>query len=153
MAPSTRRSNSGVVDVLSSRKYNKYEPFILGMYGIYGHWQTTSQAEQVCFIPYPYTKKSKQEWLNVLKVNLMGNILGEYENKDQMLQTENDDFVLMTTIEDLVLDNLTENRNPINLNLDVGDAQKMDSDVIYRLLKMKNKKTKKNISFMFMIFT
>ena len=83
----------------------------------------------------------------------MGNILGEYENKDQMLQTENDDFVLMTTIEDLVLDNLTENRNPINLNLDVGDAQKMDSDVIYRLLKMKNKKTKKNISFMFMIFT
>jgi len=83
----------------------------------------------------------------------MGNILGEYENKDQMLQTENVDFVLMTTIEDLVLDNLTENRNPINLNLDVGDAQKMDSDVIYRLLKMKNKKTKKNISFVFMIFT
>jgi len=31
----TRRSNSGVVDVLSSRKYNKYEPFILGTYGIY----------------------------------------------------------------------------------------------------------------------
>lgn len=28
----TRRSNGGVVDVLSSRKYNKYEPFILGTY-------------------------------------------------------------------------------------------------------------------------
>ena len=26
----TRRSHGGVVDVLSSRKYNKYEPFILG---------------------------------------------------------------------------------------------------------------------------
>ena len=26
----TRRSHGGVVDVLSTRKYNKYEPFILG---------------------------------------------------------------------------------------------------------------------------
>lgn len=28
----TRRSNAGIVDVLSSRKYNKYEPYILGLY-------------------------------------------------------------------------------------------------------------------------
>jgi len=73
------------------------------------HLQTTSQREQVCFIPYLYTKKSKRKWLNVLKVNPRGNILEEYEKKDEtLLQTENDDAVLMTTIEDLVLDNLTE---------------------------------------------
>ena len=28
----TRRSNGGIVDVLSSRKYYKYDPFILGTY-------------------------------------------------------------------------------------------------------------------------
>ncbi|CAL9223118.1 unnamed protein product [Arabidopsis halleri] len=38
MGRGTRRSNSGVVDVLSSRKFNKYEPFILA-----------SQADQVCY--------------------------------------------------------------------------------------------------------
>ena len=91
------------------------------------HLQTASQAEQVCFIPYPYTKKPKREWLNVLKVNPRGNILGEYENKDpSLLQTENDDAVLITTIEDLILDNLTINRNPINLDLDAGDADPED---------------------------
>ena len=31
----TRRSNGGIVDILSSRKYYKYEPFILGMYYLY----------------------------------------------------------------------------------------------------------------------
>ena len=30
----TRRRNGGIVDVLSSRKYYKYEPFILGTYFI-----------------------------------------------------------------------------------------------------------------------
>ena len=30
----TRTNNSGVVDVLASRKFNKYEPFILGTYKI-----------------------------------------------------------------------------------------------------------------------
>ncbi|KAG7568012.1 hypothetical protein ISN45_Aa04g008500 [Arabidopsis thaliana x Arabidopsis arenosa] len=59
MGRGTRRSNSGVVDVLSSRKFNKYEPFILA-----------SQADQVCYIPYPYTKKPKREWLNVLKSSI-----------------------------------------------------------------------------------
>jgi len=39
-------------------------------------------------------KKPKREWLNVLKVNPRGNILGEYENKDpSLLQTENDNAV------------------------------------------------------------
>ena len=33
----TRRSNGGIVDVLSSRKYYKYEPFILGTYVLFIH--------------------------------------------------------------------------------------------------------------------
>ena len=89
--------------------------------------QTASQADQVCYIPYPYTKKPKKLWLNVVKVNPRGNISGEYENKDQtLLQTENDDDVLMTTVEDLVVDNLVQSLNPINLDYDVGDAEPED---------------------------
>ena len=42
------------------------------------------------------------------------------------MQTENDDAVLITTIEDLVLNNLTINRNPINLDLDAGDVDPED---------------------------
>ena len=81
----------------------------------------------MCYIPYPYTKKRKREWLNVLKVNPRGNLLGEYENKDPtLLQTENDDGVLLTTVEDIVLDNLTEDLNPIILDRNVGDADPED---------------------------
>ncbi|XP_010476476.1 PREDICTED: uncharacterized protein LOC104755719 [Camelina sativa] len=87
----------------------------------------SSQAHQVCYIPYPYTKKPRKEWLNVLKVNPRGNIAGEYENKEPtLLQTENDDAVLVTTIEDLVFDNLEEINEPINLDYDVEDAEPED---------------------------
>ena len=88
---------------------------------------TGSQADQVCYIPYPYTKKPKNIWLNVLKVNPRGNISGEYENNDPTLfQTEIDDAVLLTTIEDLVLENPVEGLNPIILDYDVGDAEPED---------------------------
>jgi len=88
---------------------------------------TGSQADQVCYIPYSYTKKPKNIWLNVLKVNPRGNISGEYENNDPtLLQTENDDAVLLTTIENLVLKNPVESLNPIILDYDVGDAEPED---------------------------
>ncbi|CAN7014649.1 unnamed protein product, partial [Brassica oleracea var. botrytis] len=113
----TRRSNGGIVDILSSRKYYKYEPFILA-----------SQAHQVCYIPYPYVKKPKQSWYNVLKVNPRGIISGEYEDKEStLLQQDNDDAVLMTTIEDLAVDHLSHvRREPINLDIDVEDEESED---------------------------
>ncbi|XP_048591404.1 uncharacterized protein LOC125576096 [Brassica napus] len=113
----TRRRNGGIVDVLSSRKYYKYEPFILA-----------SQADQVCYIPYPYVKKPKQSWLNVLKVNPRRIISGEYEDKEPtLLQQENDDAVLMTTIEELAVDHLVHARvQPINLDIDVEDVEPED---------------------------
>ncbi|XP_010462917.1 PREDICTED: uncharacterized protein LOC104743549 [Camelina sativa] len=107
-----RKCNSGVVDVNTSRKYNKYEPFIL---------------DQVCYIPYPYIKKPKREWHSVLKVNPRGNISREYENNEPaLLQTETDDVVLITTIEDLIVNNLVEEANQVNLDYEVGDADPED---------------------------
>ncbi|WZY99740.1 hypothetical protein YC2023_072069 [Brassica napus] len=114
----TRRSNGGIVDVLSSRKYYKYDPFILA-----------SQAEQVCYIPYPYVRKPKQLWLNVLKVNPRRLIVaGEYEDVASItLQQENDDAVLMTTVEDLQFEHLVHARKePINLDFEVGDGEPND---------------------------
>ena len=142
----TRTNNSGVVGVLTSRKFNKYEPFILGTYKIMCIYQLKIQyhIHKSNNPTYPYTKKPKREWLNVLKVNLMRNMLGEYENKDPtLLQTENDDGVLLTTIEDIVLNNLTKDLNPIICDYDVGDADpKLNFSVIYRhLMMMKKKKT------------
>lgn len=114
----TRRSNGGIVDVLSSRKYYKYDPFILA-----------SQAEQVCYIPYPYVRKPKQLWLNVLKVNPRRLIVaGEYEDVASItLQQENDDAVMMTTVEDLQFEHLVHARKePINLDFEVGDGEPND---------------------------
>ncbi|KAL0702360.1 hypothetical protein Bca4012_058482 [Brassica carinata] len=114
----TRVSNGGIVDVLSSRKYYKYDPFIL-----------ESQADQVCYITYPYVKKPKHLWLNVLKVNPRRLIIsGESEDNDPTtLQQENDDAVLMTTVEDLEVEHLVNVRvEPINLEFDVEDAKPGD---------------------------
>ncbi|XP_049390107.1 uncharacterized protein LOC125854565 [Solanum stenotomum] len=47
-----------LVDVNHRRRFKKYEPFILAM-----------QATQVCYLSYPSTKKEKDDWLAVLKVN------------------------------------------------------------------------------------
>ena len=89
---------------------------------------TAFQAHQICYIPYPYVKKPKQSWYNVLKVNPRGIISGEYEDKEPtLLQQDNDDAVLMTTIEDLAVDYLSyARREPINLDNDVEDAEPED---------------------------
>ncbi|CAA7034268.1 unnamed protein product [Microthlaspi erraticum] len=112
----TRKSKGGVVDVLSSGKYRKYEPFILA-----------SQADQVCYIPYPYVSKPRKCWLNVLKVNPRANILGNYKDKEPtLLQQENDDDV-STTNEDIIIDSLVIREHPTEeIDFDVGDAQGED---------------------------
>lgn len=40
-----QKNNLGVIDVHSSRKYEKYDPFVLA-----------AHADQVCYIPYPHLK-------------------------------------------------------------------------------------------------
>lgn len=46
-----------LVDIHEKKKLRKYEPFILAIH-----------AAQVCFIPYPTTRKKNDEWLAVCKV-------------------------------------------------------------------------------------
>lgn len=62
------RENKYGVDVNQSRRYNKFEPFILA-----------SQAEQVTFVPYPRVRTSGITWLSVVKVSPRGTIVGDQD--------------------------------------------------------------------------
>ena len=57
-----RYSKFGVVDIIATRRYNKFKPYILA-----------SQADQVLFIPYPRIRQSGISWLAAIKVTPRGN--------------------------------------------------------------------------------
>ena len=59
-----RYSKFGVVDINATRRYNKFKPYILA-----------SQADQVCFIPYPRIRQSGISWLAAIKVTPRGRVL------------------------------------------------------------------------------
>ena len=61
-----RYNKFGVVDINAARRYNKFEPYILA-----------SQAEQVCFIPYPRIRQSGTSWLAAIKVTPRGRVIGD----------------------------------------------------------------------------
>ncbi|RAL44447.1 hypothetical protein DM860_011724 [Cuscuta australis] len=51
----------GLVEVLKKGEFNRYEPFIFG-----------SQANQVAYVEYPCTQKSKSKWVVVCEVQRRG---------------------------------------------------------------------------------
>ena len=59
-----RYSKFGVVDINATRRYKKFEPYILA-----------SQTDQVCFIPYPRIRQSGISWLATIKITPRGRIL------------------------------------------------------------------------------
>ena len=59
-----RYSKFGVVDINATRRYNKFEPYILA-----------SQADQICFIPYLRIRQSGISWLAAIKVTPRGRVL------------------------------------------------------------------------------
>ncbi|KAL0853780.1 hypothetical protein Bca101_058932 [Brassica carinata] len=63
-----RYSKFGVVDINATRRYNKFEPYILA-----------SQADQVCFVPYPRIRQSGISWLAAIKVTPRGRVLSSDE--------------------------------------------------------------------------
>ncbi|PKU79674.1 hypothetical protein MA16_Dca027481 [Dendrobium catenatum] len=51
----------GLVDIKHSRRYGKFDPFVLA-----------SQAIQVYFSKYPSGRRDKQDWLAVIKIKARG---------------------------------------------------------------------------------
>ena len=64
-----RYSKFRIVDINATRRYNKFEPYIL-----------TSQADQVCFITYPRIRQSGISWLVTIKVILWGRVLTDEQS-------------------------------------------------------------------------
>lgn len=78
-----RNNKYGVTDINSTQIYNKYDPFVLAL-----------QADQVCYIPYPYLKKKTDPWLTVIKINPRGRVEGVSE-QDLTMQGSVQDISLI----------------------------------------------------------
>ncbi|XP_010534721.1 PREDICTED: uncharacterized protein LOC104810224 [Tarenaya hassleriana] len=65
-----RRNGSGGFDINLS-KYSKYDPFIL-----------SSQADQVCYISYPTSKRRRDHWRAVIKIQPRGVVREEEGSTD-----------------------------------------------------------------------
>jgi len=61
---SVRINNFAIVDVNESRKYQRFEPFILA-----------AQAQEVSFIPYPRIRQIAVSWLSVIEISPRGRIV------------------------------------------------------------------------------
>ncbi|KAL1194305.1 hypothetical protein V5N11_012765 [Cardamine amara subsp. amara] len=55
----------GVTQINSSRRLEKYDPFIL-----------TSQADQVCYLPYPRVVNINDPWISATQINPRSHVAG-----------------------------------------------------------------------------
>ncbi|XP_010534649.1 PREDICTED: uncharacterized protein LOC104810147 [Tarenaya hassleriana] len=117
-----RVNKTGVFDICYTRRYGKYDPFILA-----------SQADQVCYIPYPkkITRRSDIDWRAVVKINPRGTIIQE-ENDEQIplqdvdqgiLQIEDTIEVGKLIAEEGVVEELADNNDEEQDNTDESDEK------------------------------
>ena len=81
----TRRAVGGGIEINPDRTYSKNneEPFIL-----------STQADQVCFLPYPSTKRRREKWNAVVKIQPRGvvqTVDNDERNWNGPMQEENDE--------------------------------------------------------------
>ena len=80
----TRSTRWGGIEINLAREYPKNDPFIL-----------SSQADQVCFIQYPSTKRRRDEWSAVVKIKPRGVVDADNVAEiDNPLQEDNDEPVI-----------------------------------------------------------
>ena len=98
----TRRARWGGIEINTGRAYSKNneEPFIL-----------STQADQVCFLPYPSTKRRRDndQWHAVVKINPRGvvpTVEGVAQEIDAPMQEPNDEPVVQLQLDSDVVDRL-----------------------------------------------
>ncbi|OAP00512.1 hypothetical protein AXX17_AT4G08950 [Arabidopsis thaliana] len=69
-----RLTKFGVTEINSSKKLNKYDPFVLA-----------SQVDQVCYIPYLRVKRIHDPWITATQINPRGRVDG-VKDHDPMQQ-------------------------------------------------------------------
>ena len=82
----------GIVEIRSSRKYKKYDPFIFAQ-----------QAEQVYYASYPDTCRDKRDWMVVIKTKARSTITAPEANMEEPFQeddiSESHKLIKMKTLE------------------------------------------------------
>ncbi|XP_020886398.1 uncharacterized protein LOC110229804 isoform X2 [Arabidopsis lyrata subsp. lyrata] len=111
-----RISDGGVVDVLQSKRYQNYEPFILG-----------SQADQVCYLSYLNTKQPRKTWLSICKVNPRNVVQGKFTENDMVILQQSVDEAPPSMIEEVIVESLVDgNHQDEPIDFDIEDAEGED---------------------------
>ncbi|XP_019097715.1 PREDICTED: uncharacterized protein LOC109131328 [Camelina sativa] len=109
-----RMTNGGIVDVLPSRKYRNYELFI------------GSQADQVCYLSYPYTKRPRKSWLTVCKVNPRNVVQGKFNDDDLVILQQTVIEATPTLVEEIIIESLVDESHqdePIDFEIEDGEGE------------------------------
>ncbi|KAL1200317.1 hypothetical protein V5N11_004390 [Cardamine amara subsp. amara] len=112
-----RVNKSGIIDVNAARRYGKYDPFILA-----------SQADQVCYVPYPrVTQKRDQQWKAAIVIQPRGKILVRQNLDLTAMQYENNYPVV--DVDPLQVETLTDLHGKVDDLDDKEEETECGSDV------------------------
>ncbi|CAA7021406.1 unnamed protein product [Microthlaspi erraticum] len=104
-----RLTELGVTVINSSRKLNKYDPFIIA-----------SQADQVCYLPYPRVSQINNPWITVAQVNPRGRVDGVKDHDPMQQNSAGVTSVIKNSLENTILVDV-ENQLFDSMDLE-GDA-------------------------------
>lgn len=111
-----RVNKSGIIDVNAAKVYGKYDPFILA-----------SQADQVCYVPYPrVTRKKDQQWKAAIVIQPRGKVMLNQNLDFEAMQYENS-FPIVD-VETLQVETLTELHGQVEDLDDIEEEHNFESD-------------------------
>ncbi|KAG7588661.1 hypothetical protein ISN44_As07g009810 [Arabidopsis suecica] len=86
-----------------------------------------SQADQVCYLSYPYTKRPRKLWLTVCKVNPRNVIQRKFSDTDLVILQQTVDDATPTIVEEVIVDTLVDgNHQDEHIDFDIEDAEPED---------------------------
>ncbi|VFQ69657.1 unnamed protein product [Cuscuta campestris] len=106
----------GLLEVLKKGEFNRYEPFIFG-----------SQANQVVYVEYPCTQKTKSDWIAVCHVHPRGNWIESGNTLESVDKVQQEPFQANGMTERTTIMEVTQEDEHINLSRE-GDANFADDD-------------------------
>ncbi|KAG7531488.1 hypothetical protein ISN44_Un30g000040 [Arabidopsis suecica] len=120
-----RRNKSGIIDINAKRHYEEYDPFVLA-----------SQADQVCYVPYPRMTQPRkdQQWEAAIMIQPRGKVLINKNLDFTAMQHDNDDSIV--EVDSLQIETLSyldaqpeDLDDPVVEAEDGSDAEDGNSDI------------------------
>ena len=86
-----------------------------------------SQADQVCYLKYPATKRIMKPWLTVLQVNPRNRVQGKFGTKDLVILQQTNDDTVTKMVDEIDVNALVEGNNPIQtIDFEIEDNEQED---------------------------